>query len=84
MERFLQYLDDIDDIFGMAGLVVERLRRFTLTLFSWLLILGGAVAGAWLAQVHPPIALATLILLFVTLLYRSVTQPAVKWTEVAG
>ncbi len=83
MERLLQYLDDLDDLYGMAGLVLERLRRFSYALFSYLLIIIGGVAGMWLAMVHPPIALATSILLFVTLLYRSVTVPGAIWQQSA-
>ena len=75
MECLLQYLDDLDDIYGMVGLVLERLRRFLFALFSCLTLGSGALAGIWLALLHPPIALATSILLFVTLLYRSVTSP---------
>ena len=81
MERILQYLDDVDDLCGMAGLIVERLRRLTYSLFSCLLILTGATAGVWLALVHQPMALATSTLLFVTLLYRSVTTPTRKCTK---
>ena len=75
MERFLQYLDDLDDLYGMVGLIVERLRRFILALFCCLTLGAGALAGVWIATLHAPIALATSILLFVTLLYRSVTSP---------
>ena len=75
MERLLQYLDDLDDAFGMIGLVLERLRRFVYGLFFYLNLCIAALASIWLATLHPPIALATSILLFVTLLYRSVTSP---------
>jgi hypothetical protein len=75
MERLLQYLDDVDDAFGMLGLVLERLRRFVFGLFFYLTLCIAALASIWLATLHPPIALATSILLFVTLLYRSVTSP---------
>jgi hypothetical protein len=80
MERLLQYLDDLDDLYGMVGLVVERLRRIACGLLSFCLLLGGAAAGMWLALAHPPVALATSIVLFVTLLYRSVTGPA-SWRQ---
>lgn len=79
MERVLQYLDDLDDFYGMIGLVSERLRRFMQALFSYLCVVVGATAGVSLALVHPPIALATSTLLFVTLLYRSVTVPSQRW-----
>lgn len=73
MEIFLQYLDDLDDLFGILGLVAERLRRVMLRVASFSLIIAGAIGGTGLAVLHPPIALATSILLFVTLLYRRVT-----------
>lgn len=75
MERFLQYLDDLDDLYGMVGLIKERMRRVISTLFAYLILLCGAAAGMFLAILHPPIAMATAILLFVTQLYRSVTAP---------
>lgn len=79
MECFLQYLDDLDDLYGMVGLVFERLRRFMIALLSLISIIAGAAAGTWLAFAHVPIAAATSILLFVTLLYRAATSaPAQK------
>lgn len=75
MEFLLQYLDEIDDLVGVFGLVAERLRRLALFLAAMLLLLAVAVAGVWLALAHPPIAMATSTVLFVTLLYRSVTAP---------
>lgn len=74
MERILQYLDDLDDLFGMAGLIVERIRRFAFAILSFLFLSAGACFGAWFAFIHPPLAVASSILLFVTLLYRSVTS----------
>lgn len=82
MERFLQYLDDLDDLYGAVGLVWEHLRRTILKLVSLSLILGVAASGVLLALAHPPIALATSTLLIVTLLYRSVTGTSGKWTHV--
>lgn len=75
MERILQYLDDLDDLYGMAGLIRERTRRFVIAVTSYLVIAIAAVAGIWFALVVPPLAVATTTLLFVTLLYRSVTSP---------
>ncbi|MGB5492019.1 MAG: hypothetical protein WBM76_14430 [Woeseiaceae bacterium] len=75
MECFLQYLDDIDDVVGALGLVYERLRRLILgvvALTASLLLIASAV---WLALIHPPLAMATCLLLLVTLLYRVVTAP---------
>lgn len=75
MEQLLQYMDDIDDLVGVLGLVYEQLRRLFLTLVSLCIALSLVASGVGLALVHPPIALATSMLLFVTLLYRMVTSP---------
>ncbi len=75
MERFLQYLDDLDDLIGMIGLIVERVRRAAVTLFSYLIFSVVAIGGIWVAPEHQPLAMATFVLLFVTLLYRLVTSP---------
>jgi hypothetical protein len=83
MERVLQYLDDLDDAFGMIGLIAERLRRFLFALFSYLTLGIAALASIWLATLHPPIALATSMLLFVLLLYRSVTSPTAARSRIA-
>jgi len=81
MERLLQYLDDLDDLYGMAGLITERLRRFLFAVFTYLMLGSGTLAGVWLALESPPLAMATSILLFVTLLYRSVTSPSSDWAR---
>jgi len=83
VEFLLQNLDDLDDLYGAAGLVWERLRRILLRLFSIAMISGVAAAGIGLALLHPPIALATSTMLFVILLYRSVTVPSKKWASAA-
>ena len=83
MERFLLYLDDLDDLYGMVGLIKERLRRFVFAMISYSLLAIGALAGVWLALAHPPLSLATAILLFVTLMYRSVTAPPSQWSHTA-
>lgn len=75
MERFLQFLDDVDDLYGMFGLIVERLRQVLLVLFSYLAVVTGAIAGIGFALVYPPLALPTSTLLIVMLLYHSVTSP---------
>ncbi len=83
MECFLQYLDDLDDLYGAFGLVWERLRRAAIHLLTLTALLAGGVGGVVLALVHPPVALATGIVLFVILLYRAVTAPRTAWTPVA-
>jgi len=76
MERFLQYLDDLDDLYGIAGLLVEKVRRLMITLSFYALAATAAIAGIWLALLHPPIAGAIGTLLFVILMYRSITAPS--------
>lgn len=83
MEFLLQYFDEFDDLYGATGLVWERLRRTLLRLFSIAMIFAVAAAAIGLALLHPPIALATSTMLFVILLYRSVTVPSKKWASVA-
>ena len=83
MECFLQYLDDLDDLYGAIGLVWENLRRAIIGLFTLTMLLTGAVGGVALALAHPPVALATGTVLFVILLYRSVTVPGAAWTTAA-
>lgn len=71
----MQWLDDLDDLVAAIGLLRERIRNFTI--FMSMLAAGIVLpsAGVILALRHPPLALASAIILFVTLLYRSVTQP---------
>ena len=83
MECFLQYLDDLDDLYGALGLVWETLRRAVIGLFALTMLLAGAAGGVALALAHAPIALATGTVLFVVLLYRSVTAPHAALTPAA-
>jgi hypothetical protein len=78
MERLAQYLDSLDDLYGVAGLVWENLRRALLFLFAAVMILATTTTGTWLALLHPPLAAAISTVLFVILLYRSVTSPTLK------
>ena len=78
MECLLQYLDDLDDLYGAARLLWEDLRQMIIIAVTACALLGVALAAMWLATLHPPIALATSTVLFVILLYRSVTAPALK------
>ena len=70
MERLLQYLDDIDDLAGALGLQYERCRRVLLNLLRTAIGLLITAAAFWLALTHPFIAIATCLLLVVTLVYR--------------
>jgi len=78
MECLLQYLDNLDDLFGAFGLLWEKIRRAIFTLFAAIMLLVASAMGIWLALLHPPVAAATSTLLFVILLYRSATSPALK------
>ena len=75
MERFLLYLDDLDDLYGVAGLMAERLRRLAWNFARIFVVLSVAVSGMFAALREPPLGMAVAILLFVFLLYRAVTQP---------
>ena len=81
MEFLLQYLDDLDDLYGALGLVWERLRRTIIKIASIGMLLAVAAGAIELALLHPPIAMATSTMLFVILLYRSVTVPSGKWAQ---
>lgn len=81
MECLLQYLDDLDDLYGTFGLLWERLRKMIIRMISFAMLLSVAAGGIALALLHPPIAMATSTMLFVLLLYRSVTVPSSRWVE---
>ncbi len=78
MERIAQLLDDLDDLISMIGLVSERLRKLLLGLIATFTTLGLQVGGILLALVHPPLALALALILFVSLLYHTVTSPRLE------
>ena len=80
MERLLQYLDNLDDLFGVLGLLWEQTRRAIGLLLASGIVIVAAATGVWLALLHPPIAGAISTVLFVILLYRSVTSPALKYS----
>ena len=75
MERILQWLDDLDDLFGAVGLLAERVRHPAVTLARLFALLSVALCGVFAGLTEPPLGLAVAMLLFVFLLYRSVTQP---------
>jgi len=78
MERLVQLLDDLDDLFSMVGLISERLRNAILSVVSACTLLTIQVGGVLLALSHPPLALAVALLLFVSLLYHLVTSPRLE------
>jgi hypothetical protein len=74
MELLIQWLDDLDDLVAAFGLYREQIRNALVTMLSTLFVLLVQVGGVILALAHPPLALAAALLLFVSLLYRSVTS----------
>ena len=78
MECLLQYLDNLDDLWGALGLMWERIRGVLLGLVRLSAVLAASVGGMTLALLHAHIALATSTVLFVVLLYRTVTSPTLK------
>lgn len=73
MERIAQFLDDLDDLLYALRLCGERMRQAFSTVLRIILLFGLQVGGVFLALLHPPLALASAILLFVFLMYRGVT-----------
>lgn len=71
MECLLQYLDDIDDLVGAIGLLIEPIRRVLLAFAATFLAITSVAGGVLLASVHPPGALATCLLLLLALVRRS-------------
>lgn len=71
-------LDDLDDLFFMVGLIGERIRNAGLTLLFACLALTALGGGISLALAKPPLALATAIILFVSLLYHQITSPRLE------
>ena len=74
MERLVQWLDDLDDLVYMVGLIGERFRRGLRSLLMTGFVLTIQIGGVLLALWHPPLAMATAMLLFVSLFYHSVTS----------
>jgi hypothetical protein len=78
MERIVQLLDDLDDLFSTIGLISERIRKFTLGLLATCMTVALQVGGILLALAHPPMAMAMALILFVSLLYHFVTSPRLE------
>jgi apolipoprotein N-acyltransferase len=62
----------------MIGLVSENIRGFLLGLLATCTTVVIQVGGILLALAHPPLAMALAMLLFVSLLYHSVTSPRLE------
>ena len=75
MERLVQILDDLDDLIGVIGLAKERILSLLTAAAFAIASVCIQIGGVVLALSHPPLALAAALLMFVALLYRSVTSP---------
>ena len=78
MERIAQLLDDLDDLISMIGLIGERIRKLVLGLIVTCATIAVQIGGILLALAHPPLAMALALLLFISLLYHSVTSPRLE------
>ncbi len=73
MERFIQYLDILEDAYFVVALLAERIRRILLVLGAIAITATMATFGVVLALSQPAIGFAVAALLTVTVLYRSAT-----------
>ena len=78
MERLVQFLDDLDDLISMIGLVSERVRKTLHALFFACIALAIQVGSVFLALIHRPLALGVALILTVCWLYHSVTSPRLE------
>lgn len=83
MEIVIQWLDDLDDLVATIGLIRERIRNFFIKTTLLGISVSVPAAGIVLALRHPPLALASAIILFVILIYRSVTEPNALFGQTA-
>ena len=75
MECFVQYLDDLEDLYYAVALIWERIRtriRFAVFVTASFAL---QVFGVFIALNSPPIAVAIASLLLVALLYRGAVSP---------
>ncbi len=75
MERVLQYWDDLDDIVGALYLKADYMRSLALFTLATAAICLLQLGGILIALAKPPLAMAIVTVLLVTLLYRSATNP---------
>ncbi len=79
MECFVQYLDDLEDLYYAVALIWERIRtriRFAVFVAASLAL---QVFGVFIALNSPPIAVAIASLLLVALLYRGAVSPIANY-----
>lgn len=73
MERLVQYLDDLEDIYFAAALLMERILNAAKLGLLLTISFSVQFLGILLALSRPPLALAMVSLTVVGMLYRSVT-----------
>lgn len=74
MERLVQYLDDIEDLYCASLVVVERIRNFTQLCILLIASFALPFLGILLALHRPPLAIAAASLAVVAMLYRAATH----------
>ncbi len=74
-ERIAQWLDDADDLYWALRLAARKFLGLFWTLVYVAFGVGLVFGGIFLALKEPPLAAATAVILFVSLLYRSVVNP---------
>ncbi len=75
MERLIQYLDELEDLFYVAPLIAEQVRCAIQRILFLLGSISLQIAGVVLALTHPLLALAVVALLLVGLLFRAAVIP---------
>lgn len=74
MECLIQYLDDLEDFVYSLALAAERIRRAIRALMVLFVSISLSALTVLLALAQPPLGLAIVSLLCVTLLYRAVVN----------
>jgi hypothetical protein len=74
MERLVQWLDDLEDLYYAAALLGERIQQAVRFFLFLSFALAAQISGVLLALSSPPLAVGTASLLLVGMLYRSVVQ----------
>jgi uncharacterized integral membrane protein len=73
MERFAQYLDNLEDVYFAGALLLERGRKLIQIILILTACLTVQVLGILLALVQPPLALGCVSLAVVGMLYYGAT-----------
>ncbi len=73
MERLIQYLDDLEDIYFATALLMERILNGAKLALLLAISFSVQFLGVLLALSRPPLALAVVSLTVVGMLYRNAT-----------